>query len=131
MKNDEGCEYLQLKYNEATKKSDGTDTNEIRDNTILLSQPGSRRCPITSFKLYISTLNDGMDNLSQQPNPYFKRPKDNWYKCQPVGEGTIGKFLSEISCVADLSYIHTNHCIRGTNTTGMKKNGHTLEEMMS
>ena len=70
-----------------------------------------------------------MDDLFQQPNPYFKCQKDNWFKAQPVGEGTIGKFLSKISRAAGLSYIYTNHCIRGTTATGMKKNGHTLEEI--
>ena len=54
--NSDGREYLDLKYNESTKKSDGTDKNEIRDNPILLSQPGSCRCPVTSFKLYLEKL---------------------------------------------------------------------------
>ena len=62
LKNNEGREYLKLKYNKATKKSDGTD-NEIRDNNILLSMPGSRRCPVASFKLYISKLNDSLNDL--------------------------------------------------------------------
>ena len=126
--NSEGREYLKLKYNEHTKKSDGTDNNEMRENNILLAQPGSRFFPVQSFKLYVSKLTK-IDALFQQPNPYYKRPTDYWYKAQPVGEGTIGKFLAEILRAAGLSFVYTNHCIRGTTATGMKKNGHTLEEI--
>ena len=78
--NNGGREYLELVYNESTKKSDGTDHDEIRENAILLSQPGSRKCPITSFKLYMSKLTK-LNDFFQQPNPYFKKPnKDFWYK---------------------------------------------------
>ena len=54
--NSNGREYLELKYNEATNKSDGLNNNQIREKNILLSQPGSRRCPGNSFKLYLSNL---------------------------------------------------------------------------
>ena len=105
LQSNEGKEYLELKYNEATKNSDRTDSNEIKENNILLSQPGSRRCPVTSFKLYISKLTD-LDDLFQQPNPYNKWPKYVLYKSQPVGEGTINKFLAKISKASDLNYIY-------------------------
>ena len=81
-------------------KSDGTDNEEIRDNATLLSQPGSKKCPVASFKLYMSKLNK-IDNFFQQPNPYFKRTTDVWYKAQPVGVGTIGRFLAKFQNVQD------------------------------
>ena len=56
-------------YNESTKKSDGTDHNEIRESAILLSQPSSKKCPIASFKLYLSKLAK-LEDLFQQPNLY-------------------------------------------------------------
>ena len=45
------------------------------------------------------------------------------------GVETIGRFLASISDLAGLSYISTNHCIRGTTVTGMKVEGHTLVEI--
>ena len=78
--NNEGIEYLELVYNESIKKSDGTDNDEITDNAILLSQPGSPKCPVASFKLYLSKLTN-LDALFHQPNPYFKKPNhDFWHK---------------------------------------------------
>ena len=38
-------------------------------------------------------------------------------------------FLSELSKCAELSYIHTNHCIGGTTATAMKRAGYTLNEI--
>ena len=65
-----------------------------------------------------------------QQNPFFKNTKgDKWNKEQAVGEGTIAKFLSEISKAADLSYIYTNHCFWGTTATAMKRAGNTLNEI--
>ena len=110
-----------------TEKSHGAYHDKMQDNAILLSQPGSRQCPITSFKLYMSKLTK-LDAFLQQPNPYFKRPnKDFWYKAQPVG--TIGRFHTTVSGLSGLNYIYTNHCIRGTTATGMKHKGHTLVEI--
>ena len=54
--NARGREYMQLKYNKSTKKSDGN--NASNDRQIILSQPGSRKCPVLRFKFYLSKLTD-------------------------------------------------------------------------
>lgn len=124
----EGREYIELIINEATKKSQGDDHNEQYDNAILTEQPGSPRCPVASFKLYLEKLTD-LPELFQQPNPCFKKPNDRWYKRSPVGINQIGKFLSEISEYAGLSKRYTNHCIRSTTVHAMKKQDCTIPEM--
>ena len=66
--NSDGREYMQLNYNESTKKSDGTNLNEMNEHQIILSQPNSpQTCPIHSFKFYLQKLTD-MQCLFQQPN---------------------------------------------------------------
>ena len=117
--NAHGREYIELTYNESTKKSDGTNNNPFNDHHIILSQPLSRQYPVRSFKFYLSKLTD-LEALFQQPNPNFKHPKDQWNKRSPCGVNTIGVYLSEISHEAGLSYICTNHCTRGTTATAMK-----------
>ena len=126
--NNEGHEYLELQYNEKTKKFQGDNNREMVKNPILLSQPNSPKCFVASLKLYLSKLTDVPD-LFQQPNPYYRRPGDIWYKAQPVGEGTIGKFLATISVNAGLSYVYTNHCTRGTTATGLHCQGYSLQEI--
>ena len=125
---DTGREYLELKYNESTKKSPGDDYNEINEQAILLSQPQNPKCPVNSFKLYLTKLTD-LPDLFQTPNSKYKKPTDNWYKSSPVGENTIGKFLKQISENAGLSVIYTNHSIRGTTATAMHKLGYSLHDI--
>ena len=100
----------------------------MTEQPILLSQLGKRRCPVTSFKLFLSKLTQ-LPDLFQQPNPNYKKPGDKWYKESPVGEGTIAKFMKEISKNVGLSYTYTNHCIRGTTTIAMHTSGYSLHEI--
>lgn len=75
----EGRKYVELLINEATKKSQGDDHNELYDNAIMVEQPDSPRCQVASFELYLSKLKE-LPDLFQQPNPCFKKPSDHWYK---------------------------------------------------
>lgn len=127
-KTPDGREYIELKYNEATKKSQGDDNNEICDNAILMEQPNSPRCPVKSFKLYLSKLTH-LPDLFQQPNPKFRLVTDRWYKASPVGINQIGKFLSEISYFAGLEKRYTNHCMRNTTVNAMKKKNRSVPDM--
>ena len=125
--NESGSEYLELTYNESTKKSQGDDNREMNKQPILLSQK-SDRCPVKSFKLYLSKLTE-IEPLLQSPNIKFRFPQDPWYKKTAVGENTIGKFMKQISKNAGLSVIYTNHCIRGTTATAMHRSGYSLHEI--
>ena len=73
--NIQGHEYMQLKYYGATKKSDGTNCNEINDGQIILSQANSpNKCPVRSFKFYLTKLTS-IDALFQQPNPNIHKTR--------------------------------------------------------
>ena len=124
----EGKEYYELTFNEATKKSQGDDNNEMNDQPILLAQEGKRRCPVNSLKLYLSKLSH-INALFQKPNANFKYPNHKWYHATPVGENTIGKFLKHICENAGLNRIYMNHCIRGTTATAMHRSGYSLHDI--
>ena len=126
--NDEGREYLELSYNEATKKSQGDDNYEMNNQPIILSQTENAKCPVKSYKLYVSKLTD-LKAFFQKPNPYFKKITDPWYHKSPVGENTIGEFMKNISKNAGLSIIYTNHCVRGTTATAMHRSGYSLHDI--
>ena len=60
-----------MNYNEATKKNQGDETiynQHDRDRNVIVTQPGSNRCPVGSYKLYISKLNDESNVFFQTPN---------------------------------------------------------------
>ena len=57
--------------NEATKKSQGDDTNEMTEQPIILSQPNNERCPVKSFKSTSQKLTD-IEDFFQQKSSWRK-----------------------------------------------------------
>ena len=88
---------------------------------------------MNSFKLYLSKLSPKINALFQRPNPKFNEGggEDVWYIADNVGVNTIGKFLSVISERSNLKTRYTNHCLRGTTATAMKKQGFSITEIAS
>ena len=92
----------------------------------ILSQPGNPRCPVNSFKLYIFKFHPNCNTFFQNANTYHKLPTDKWYKNSPANVNTISNFLCSISDATSLSYMYTNHCIRGTTAMVMKCAGYSF-----
>ena len=130
-KTEDGKEYLQLTYHERTKKCQGEEYDPYREENIIIAQPNSLRCPVNSFKLYLSKLSTNLNAFFQRPNKKFKKEGQPWYIASVVGINAIGKFLQEISKRSKLNTIYTNHCIRGTTATALKKLGFSIPEIAS
>lgn len=126
-----GVEYLQLTLHERTKKCQGEEYDPNKDENIISAQPDSWRCPIASFRLYMSKLSPKCNALFQQPNKNFKKDGASWYVAASVGKNAINSFMSIISKRAKLSRRFTNHCIRGTTATALKKSGFSIPEIAS
>lgn len=119
----DGVEYIQIKYNEVTKKNQGGDLGSrysyAHDNkNIILAQPGDVGCPVNSFRKYLSLLSDKIPDFFQRPS----KNKTKFYGI-PLGVHYIGDLMKLICQRAKLSRIHTNHEIRKTSATGMQKGG--------
>lgn len=119
----EGREYIEIVVNETTKKNQGdnmsTRSLQVHNNpNVMFAQPGSDRCPVNSFKHYAALLSDKIPELFQRPNVKKKR-----YDAVPVGVNTLQDMMDVISKRANLSRVYTNHQIRKTTATGMKKEG--------
>lgn len=106
-----------------TKKNQGDNLSAqatwIHDeNNLMFAQPGSIRCPIASFKKYVSLLNPKIQDFFQRPSKNQKS-----YDAMAVGKETIAAWMPLISQKADLSRRYTNHEIRKTTATGMFREG--------
>ena len=121
---------FKIMYNEATKKSQGDESRELNHKPIILSQPGDPRCPVNSFKLYLSKIaGNKIEDFLQTPNSNFRNTNDKWFKNSPVGINTIGSFMSEISKRAGLSFRYMNLCIGCTTASAMKRCGYNLSDI--
>ena len=117
----DGLEYIEISFNEKTKKNQGSDNSTSKralhnDHHIISALPGNILCPVNSFKLYMSLLNHKENTFFQYPN------KDKTaYKNAPVGKNSLAEMMKDISKDAKLSTMYTNHCIRKTTATAMKR----------
>lgn len=119
---DTGTEYVEIIVNEKTKnQGDSLSTSSTLvydDNNLMFGTAGSLRCAVASFRKYMSLLNPKISAFFQHPS------KDRtWYDAQVIGKNPIGHWIALLSKRAGLSKIYSNHEIRKTCTTGMKKGG--------
>ena len=117
---DDGREYMQLIHHEVTKTSQGDDRNPWEQESIILAQPGSSRCPLKSFRFYVSKLSPDCEHLFQRP---LKKKVDKttavWYQGERRGLHAIGQFLKLITIEAGISPPRTNHCLRATTISAL------------
>ena len=122
-KDSEGVEYVYASYHEKEKNHSGVDPKEMEKQVIMCAQPGDPRCPVYSFKLYMSKLHDECNAFFQRPKVNVKKTDAVWYYKAPVGQNKLGSMMSDISKAAELSRIYTNHCIRATTATALHQAG--------
>ncbi|VDI46251.1 Hypothetical predicted protein [Mytilus galloprovincialis] len=92
---------------------------------------GSEYCPVSSFEKYVNKLNPECDKLWQRPKDQFLEEDPSWYYNIPVGEKTLGNFMSYLSKKCNLSEIYTNHSITATGPTVLAKNSYCNAQIMA
>ncbi|CAC5391466.1 unnamed protein product [Mytilus coruscus] len=107
-KDDKGQEYYKMTYNECDKTHHGVDSKRKFKGRKL-----SPRC--TAF----------FQQALQYPKPTI------WYAAQPIGKNKLASMMSRISEEAGLSIRYTNHCLRATVATGLKREGVDDRAIMS
>ena len=125
----DGLEYVEITFNEKTKKNQGSDNSTskraLHDNHHIISaMPGNILCPVESFKCYLALLNHEENSFFQYPNK-----KLNGFNNAPIGKNSIGSMMKDISEAAKLSKIYMNHCIRKMTATAMKRQGFDLNQI--
>ena len=124
----DGVEYIQMTYNEKTKKNQGNATsasvNALHNDQNIISAQEGDLCPIRSYKKYTSLLNPNI-------NAFFQYPSDDkkGYTAKVVGKNSLGTMMSDIAQKAKLSKIYTNHAVWKTTATAMRCSGFSLEEI--
>ena len=134
---------FKVMYNEATDheyvinvEDEATKNHRETDNQILTNfMPpikNDKMCPLCSFKLYLSHLNNDNKFLWQTPNVKPKDPNSPvWYTKGHLGKNTLGQFMTQLSTDVGLSKIYTNHCIRVTGTSILSRCNYNDKEVMS
>jgi hypothetical protein len=123
--NTDGLRYVTLCYNELDKNHQ----NAEEKDQYMFQLPGDKNCPVASFEKYLSKLNPKCEAFLQRPDAKF-RNRDTWYVNAPLGVHTISNMMKAISEEAGTSHIYTNHCIKATTGTVLKKAGFATQDIM-
>ncbi|CAG2246159.1 unnamed protein product [Mytilus edulis] len=120
-KDHKGQEYYQMTYNECDKTHHGVDSKENSRDVRMYAKPGDIHCPVFSLNFYLGKLSPRCTAFFQQALQY---PKPTvWLAAQPIGKNKLASMMSRISDEAGLSIRYTNHCMRATVATGLKRAG--------
>jgi integrase len=117
-----GKEYYEPAYKELTKNDNGLMKDDIEYSGIMYSQPGDPRCPVASFKTYISKLHPASEYLFTYPCKGWKG-KQEWFSTNVIGHNILGGMMKELSSEVGLSKVYTNHCLRATVATRLSRRG--------
>ena len=116
-----GKSYATMAYNELSKNHQNVLTDKAHDEkeSIMIEQP--QRCPLQSWRLYMSKLNDRCNAFWLWPNEKYEGRY--WYANRAVGVNTLADMMKVISQEAHLSCTYTNHCLRATSCTVLSDGG--------
>ena len=115
---------------ELTKNHNETSKDLV--TAMMPEMPENPLCPVRSFQMYLSKLHPKCDSLWQRPcKKEHCSDADIWYYNKTIGQNTIAGFMSNLSHAADLSCIYTNHSIRVSTTTFLKRNKFTDNQIMA
>lgn len=120
-----GLEYVTLNYQELDKNHQTTE-----EKTQCMFATGDVNCPVNSFKKYVNKLNVQCSAFLQRPLQHYEG-KDTWYANAPLGVNSIGNMLKDISKESGASKIYTNHSIKASTATILKKAGYQPIDIMS
>ena len=124
-----GIKYIRKDVDEQTKNHQ-MDTE--MSNNAMTEFKSSCLCPVSSYLKYLSKLHPQCDYLWQQVKDQEKiTDADIWYKPSKIGPNPLAGFMSRVSHNADLSKVYTNHSIRSTATTFLRRANFTPKQVMS
>jgi hypothetical protein len=126
-----GKEYVCQAVDEADKNHRVTDgPNETPGEGRMYEIKGNPACPVTSFRKYVMKLHPDCDCLWQRPLDAFDEDSDTWYYNRPIGKNPLGQLMKDISKMAKLSILYTNHSVRSTHITTLDNAGYEARHIM-
>ena len=88
-----------------------------------MNATGGPRCPVHIFKEYLARR---PPEMSLADSPYYlaailSPTSQLWFKKQPPGRNSLGSFMKSMSEAAGLTGKHTNHSVRRTMISTLRK----------
>ena len=115
-----GREYVSMTHDEATKNHPGgiDDVSSVEKEARMYSTSNDQLFDgLSCLKMYLLKLNPRCDALFQYPKRNVTQEDQVWYDNKPLGINKLAAMMKDISKLASLSRIYTNHSVRATAIT--------------
>ena len=99
----------------------------VRQTLMAENSNDSSKCPVAAMEIYLSKLPG--DNLFPKPKACYQN--GDWYCVKSnLGKNTLQDMMKNMSSRANLNQRYTNHSIRATVVTSLRRQGFTEEQCM-
>ena len=115
-----GREYVSMTHDEATKNHPGgiDDVSSVEKEARMYSASDDQLFDgLNCLKMYLQKLNPRCEALFQYPKRAVTKEDQVWYDNKPLEVNKLAGMMKEISKLASLSKIYTNHSVRATAIT--------------
>ena len=115
-----GREYVSMTHDKATKNHPGgiDDVSSVEKEARMYSTSDDQLFDgLNCLKMYLQKLNPRCEALFQYPKRAVAKEDQVWYDNKPLGVNKLAGMMKEISKLASLSKIYTNHSVRATAIT--------------
>ena len=117
-------DFLSKNVKQSLKKIEYENFKKVR-----LYEENDERCLFKGLRLYLQKLQESGCENELFPLP-LKNYVSRWYCTnRPLGKNTLACMMSKISQKCGTSKMYTNHCIRVSDVTILREEGHTTEEI--
>ncbi|CAG2190470.1 unnamed protein product [Mytilus edulis] len=127
---DRGHEFAQFAHSETTKNHRGDISDDNFEKNPRMYSTYKPDCPVQALKSYLSKRNPTTNDFFQLSRPKVDANDEIWYTSRPLGENMLNNMMKDMSKVANLSQIYTNHCVRATTINILAHAGIADREIM-
>jgi hypothetical protein len=125
-----GLKYVKKAIDELDKSHKENHNEEYSGVMPQLNDP--RWCPVKSFEVYLTLLHPDSNYLWQQLTcTSFQEEGTPHYGPSKAGHNTLDKFVRNLSHLCNITPHYTNHCLRATGVTILKRAKYSDKQIMS
>ena len=120
LKDDTGREYVSMTHDEATKNHPGgiDDVASVEKEARMYSTSNDQLFDgLNCLKMYLQKINPRCEALFKYPKRAATQEDQVWYDNKPLGVNKLAGMMKDLSKLASLFKIYTNHSVRATAIT--------------
>ena len=128
VKESNGTKYVDFNKTQSEKNIRFTNQAVMRQAVMTSTPTTPESCPVEAVELYLQKLSKESPSLFPKPSLKYIGTGEWYCKKEVLGKNTLNDQMKKISVRAKLSRVYTNHSVRSTCVTNLRRQGFTPEQ---